>query len=267
MPTLLEIERAIYRSLVEQDDAAAGRHILAHGLAPGARLAVYRNTFIGTLTTALRLSFPAAHRLVGAEFFESAARIFIENTPPCSAWLDEYGGDFPMFLKAFPPAGSLAYLPGVARLEWAVTGALHAPDVDALDISRLAAIDPEKHERIVFVPHPSVRLVHEEHPVDEIWRAVLAQDDAAMAAVDLCSGPVWLLVHRLETGVDVRRASEPAWRFMTALCAGRSLGDAIDSAPDVDAAALLAEHLAAGCFVGFELVDRGDVACPKEVPA
>src|SRR6516164_2995967 len=114
MPTLLEIERAVYRSLVEHDDEAATQHIAVDGLAPEARLNVYRNTFISTLTTALRLSFPAVHRLVGAEFFESVARIFIEAAPPRSAYLGEYGADVPEFLKSFPPAASLAYLSGAA---------------------------------------------------------------------------------------------------------------------------------------------------------
>jgi len=39
------------------------------------------------------------------------------------------------------------------------------------------------------VPHPSVALVAADHPVDAIWRAVLSQDDAAMAAINLTTGP------------------------------------------------------------------------------
>jgi len=94
-----------------------------------------------------------------------------------------------------------------------------------------------------------------DHPVDAIWRAVLAQDDDAMAATDLGAGPVRLLVERRATGVEVTRLEEPAWRFAAALCASRPLQTAIEAAPEVDAATLLAEHLAAGRFIGFELVD------------
>src|SRR5713101_4836442 len=148
MPTLLELQRAVHRSLVARDDGAVVRHILADGIAPEARLNIYRNTFIGALTTALRLSFPAAHRLVGSEFFESAAGIFIEEEPPRTAYLDEYGEAFPEFLSRFAPAASLAYLSGVARLEWAMSRALHAPDVEPLDVSRLSAIDPGDHGRV-----------------------------------------------------------------------------------------------------------------------
>ena len=267
MPTLIETQRAVYRSLVEHEDGAAIEHIVAGGLAPEARLNVYRNTIVGTLTAALRLSYPAVHRLVGAEFFESAVRIFIEGQPPRSAHLDEYGAQLPEFLANFPPAASLVYLPGVARLEWAVSRALHAPDVDSLDVGRLAAIEPADRPHICFAPHPSISLVQSDYPVDAIWRAVLAQDDAAMAAIDLDASPVWLLIQRLETGVDVRRIAESAWQFLASLCAGRPLQDAVHAAPDVDVAILLAEHLAAGSFVGFQLIAHDNGARPQEVPA
>jgi len=268
MPTLLDLQRMVYRSLVERDDGPAAEHIVANDFSPEARLGVYRNTFISSLTTVLRISYPVVHRLVGAEFFESAACIFIERHPPTSAYLDEYGIEFPEFLATFPPAASLAYLPGVARLEWAVNRALHAPDMEALDVGRLAAIDPNDHDRICFVPHPSVGLVRADYPVDAIWRAVLSGEDSALAAIDLGAGEVWLLVQRLETGVDVTRISEVVWQFAKELFASRPLQAAIDAVPGIDAAATLASHLAAGRFIGFSLIDRDSApTCQSEVPA
>ena len=255
MPTLLEVQRAVGRSIIASDDAPAARYVFADGVPPRARLGIYRNNFVSNVTTALRLSYPAIHRLVGAEFFEGTAHIFISAEPPRRADLDAYGEGFSKFLAGFPPAGALSYLPGVARLEWAVNRALHAPDVEPLDLARLGAVAAADRDRIVFLPHPSVALVEADHPVDAIWRAVLAQDNDAMAAIDLDAGPIRLLVERRATGVEVTRLEEPAWRFAAALCASRLLQTAIDTAPEVDAAALLAEHFAAGRFIRFELVD------------
>jgi hypothetical protein len=254
MTRLIELQRAVYRSLVGGDDEPAAAHVVADGIAGAARLGVYRNTFVGGLTTALRLVYPAIHRLVGAPFFESAARLFIESEPPQSAWLDEYGAGFPEFLADFAPAASLAYLPGVARLERAVNRALHAADAEPLDLSRLAGIATDDHGHIAFVPHPSVGLVQAGYPVDAIWWAVLAEDDAAMAAIDLAKGPVWLMVEGSASGVEVLRMPEPEWRFLSELCASRPLLEAIDAAPGIDAAGLLAGHLAAGRFIDIDLV-------------
>lgn len=265
MPTLLEVQSALYRSVVARDDTPAARFIASDGLAPEARLNIYRNTFISGLTTALRLSYPAVHRLVGAEFFEGAARFFIEAEPPRSAYLDQYGAGFPAFLKRFGPAASLVYLPEVARLEWAVACALHAADTDPLEVARLATIPPSDHDRVCFIPHPSISLVHAEHPVDAIWRAVLAEDDPALARMDVNAGAVWLLVERVGSGVEVMRLDEPAWRFLSLLCASRPLEDAIKAASRMDVSAALADHLAAGRFVGVSLGDRACADHPLEV--
>jgi hypothetical protein len=61
MPTLLETQRAIGASLLDSDDAAATA-LIEPGLA--GRLDIYRNTFVIGVTKALRLTFPAVHRLV-----------------------------------------------------------------------------------------------------------------------------------------------------------------------------------------------------------
>lgn len=254
MPTLLELQRAVYRGLVAGEDGRYAAHVVADAIPAEARLNIYRNTFNCNLTTALRLVYAAIHRLVGAPFFESAARLFIDAQPPQSAWLDEYGAGFPEFLAGFAPAASLPYVPAVARLERAVNTALHAADAAPLELSALAAIVAAvDHGHVAFVPHPSVGLVAAEYPVDAIWRAVLTEDDAAMAAVDLAAGSVWLMVERNPGGVEVRRLLEPEWRFVSELCASRPLQEAIDAAQEIDAASLLAGHLAAGRFVRYKL--------------
>lgn len=255
VPSLLELQRAIHRSIVARDDAEASAYVVADGMEPAARLGVYRNTFASVLTNALRLSYPAVHRLVAAECFEGAARLFIDEQPPRCANLDDYGAGFPEFLARLPPVAALAYLSDVARLEWAVNRVLHAQDAEPLDVARLATLTEDEQARVRFAPHPGLDLVRADHPADAIWRAVLDENDAALASIDPASGPVWLLVYRAETGVDVSRLSEGAWRFTAALFAGQALHQALEDARCTDAQALLAEHLAAGRFVDFSLAD------------
>jgi len=260
VPTLLELQRAMRASLVDRNDGSAAG-MLADNV-PVERLNVYRNTFFTGVTKALRLSFPAVHRLVGNDFFAGAAAVFIAKEPPREACLDGYGADFPRFLSGFAPAASLGYLADVARLEWAVNCAIHASDVQSLDLARLEALAPEDQARVSFVPHPSIGVLRTDYPVDVIWRGVLAGDDAALAAVDLESGPVFLLVERCATGVEVSRLDAAAWCFAHALCDGRPLVDVFDECSRDRAEAQdrpeiwLAEHLAAGRFIDFRLAPR-----------
>jgi len=252
-PSLLELQRALRASLVVHDDSGAAAHVVEEGIGAAERLDIYRNTFASGLTAALRLSYPAVHRLVGAEFFEGATRIFLETSPPASACLDDYGETFADFLSHFEPAASLAYLSDVARLEWAINRALHAQDAAPLDVRRLAALAEAERAQVRFAPHPSVGLVRADHAADLIWRAVLDGDDSALSTIDPGAEPVWLLLRRRASDVEIRRMNERAWQFTSALCAGMPLAAAFDVARDFETSALLADHLAAGLFVDFTL--------------
>ena len=211
-------------------------------------LAIYRNTSLSTLSNALSLTFPAVQRLVGSGFFETVAQEFIRANPPGSAYLNDYGQQFAGFLAQFPHAAGLAYLADVARLEWAVSCALHAADAAPLDLASLAELDTALMPFVRFVPHPSITVIRLDTPADAIWRAVLDENEAAMQAIDPAAGPVWLLIERSAMGIQVRRMEGAVWRFTRRLCAGEPLQAALDG-EGLDA--VLADHLASGRFIGF----------------
>ena len=254
MPTLLEVQTAMRCSLLGSGDAAVAP-TLGDALTPADRLSVYRNTSRTALTNTLRLNFPAVRRLVGEDFFEAAADTFITREPPHTAWLDFYGEGFAEFLQSFEPAAALIYLPDVARLERAVGHALHAVDAEPLEYSQLLDIELSVQGRVCFTPHPSVSLVFSPYPVDVIWRSVLAQDDAALAAIDPTGGAVRLLVERRAGEIEVTRMDERQWKFAEVLFTGHSLSTALAVADHPDATTWLAAHLAAGHFDGFALSD------------
>ncbi|MGH8232025.1 MAG: HvfC/BufC family peptide modification chaperone [Steroidobacteraceae bacterium] len=247
MPALLELQRAWSAQLLS--DAP----LLGVADAPG--FAIYRDTACSTLVNALRLSFPAVERLVGAQFFDAAARSFVREHAPEGAYLNDYGDQLPQFLQSFAPAAGVVYLAEVARLEWAVNRALHASDVPGLSLTRLRALDEAALARVCFMAHPSLSLLQLSFPADAIWRAVLEQDDAAMAAIDLTSGPVRLLIERDAGGVQVRRLGVPAFDFAAQLCSGRPLYAAIAPESEAECHAWLAQHLRAGRFIDFHLTE------------
>jgi Putative DNA-binding domain len=248
-PGLPELQRAMREGLVEGEDDDLRSHVVADGLDASQRLDVYRNTYASVLTTALRLSYPAVHRLVGADFFEGAARVFITAHPPSTACLDLYGAQFAAFLADFDPARSLEYLPDVARLEWAVNRALHAHDAPPLSPDRLRELAGLDGAQATLVAHPAVSTLRSQYPVDVVWRAVLDEDGAALGGVDLLNDPTWLLVERTSMGVNVQRMAQAPWRFTAALCGGATLDRALAEATDFDPTLLLADHFAKGRFI------------------
>jgi hypothetical protein len=254
MPSLLEFQSAMRAELLDDSNPAITATLTA-ALTPVDRVSIYRNTSRIALTNALRLNYPAVQRLVGEDFFAAAADMFIAKEPPRTAWLDAYGIGFPEFLEGFSPAASLRYLPDVARLERAVSRALHAVDSKTVTPAELARIPQSSAGSICFTPHPSVSLLSSDYPVDTIWRAVLAGDDAATAAIDLGTGPISLLIERQAGSIEVTRIVEQRRRFAEALFAGRPLAAALELAGNPQAPAWLAAHLAAGHFISFAMTE------------
>lgn len=239
-------------ALLTGSDGVAEAAVVPNGIAAAARLQVYRNNVIGNLTGALRLTFPAVEQLVGPDFFAAAAARFIAAEPPRRANLYDWGDGFPAFLEAFTPAASLPYLADVARLEWAIGRALHAPEAPALDMQTLAGLAVEQQDAVRFRAHPSASLLTLAHPAHRIWQAVLARDDAALRAIDPGFGGEWLVVHRATAGdVEVLHVPVEGLRFAAALCKGVALAEALGTVEASVAAGLLGDFLAHGLFSGM----------------
>ena len=112
------------------------------GLAPQARLAVYRNNVVVSLTDALAAAYPAVLSLVGERFFKAAAGVYVRAEPPRSPVLITYGQSFAQFLEGFAPAAKLPFLADVARLERLWLEAYHAADAAPQPIEGARARSP-----------------------------------------------------------------------------------------------------------------------------
>ena len=253
MPSPRELERNFAAALLGGSDEAILAEILGDGLAPAERLAIYRNHVFVTLTEALRATYPVVVRLVHERFFAYAADRYIRAHPPAGPCLFEYGGLLPDFLATFPACRHLAYLPDVARLEWAINRALHAEDAVALDPRWLAAVPPDETGRLRLRLHPAVSLLESPWPLDLVWRA--NQPGAELeATVSLDAGGVRLQVYRLDDDVLFSRLAAGTFAFRAALSGGHDLERAVEAAhsvdPEFDVTRALRELLDDGFVVG-----------------
>ena len=251
MSSLLELQHTMRTALLTGSDTPPST-VIGGALDAAARLRIYRNNVLGNLTGALRLTFPAVERLVGAEFFAAAAAHFISAAPPANADLYEYGAAFPAFLAAFEPAQCIAYLPDVARLEWAVNLALHAPSAPAITAAALLGVPEQQRAGLRFVAHSSLSLLALAHPAIAVWEAVLTEDAEArvsrLAAIDIAAaGDVLAVLHGTD-GLALLHLSPTAYTLACAVTDGRSLADALDLVPPEDAAPLLGGLIAHGFF-------------------
>lgn len=254
MPTLRELELAFVRCMFDATEVAAESFVCANGIAPAARLEIYRNNIAHNYREALRDVYPVVERLVGEEFFRFAADRYIPCHPSCQGNLHGFGGKFAAFLQEFPPAAGLPYLGDVARLEWNWHESFHAADGSALALDRLMTVAEAALPSLHFQLHPSCRLLASPFPVDRIWAA--NQPDAAQGVtVDLNAGAVRLLIRRRGDAVAIEPLGDSEFALLAALMQGMPLQAALDAAHAVDAnfdlAAFLVKRVSDSTLAGF----------------
>lgn len=103
---------------------------------------------------------------MGEGFFKRASADYSRIHPSVSGDLTHFGRNFPSFLECYPPAGELAYLPDVARLEWLCYVSYRAP----LALERLARLPPERYNMLRFKLHTACRPFASRYPIDRIRR-------------------------------------------------------------------------------------------------
>lgn len=259
---LSQLQAAFTRALLQDDNTITGA-ILGDGLAPEARLAIYRHHVFTSLTDILQATYPVVCRLVDARFFAYAAHHYIRQHPPQGPCLFEYGATLADFLADFPPCRALAYLPDVARLEWAMQAAWYAQDTVPLALESLQGLAPQALMGVRLGFDPSVSYLRSSWPVDRIWHA--NQPDADPSEVlHLTEDGAYLEVRRYHDEVIFRAMEPGTFTFRAALCERQRLASAIEAA--VSAAPDFCLTTAMQTLFAENLVVDVTVSVGEEVP-
>lgn len=251
MSSLLRLQSQFAGAMVRGTDRAVAAMVAVGGIAAERRVAIHRNHYRITLTNALAATFPALRHVVGESAFAIAAAGFIRWQQPESPCLHEYGQAFPKFLASAPQSVGRPYLVDLGRFEWAINRAFHAPEVAPLAAGRLLEFSADETDRLVFVPQPSLTLIHSRFALDEIWEA--AQVDAPERRPPASGTGTYLAIMRRGTSVKWWSLAGWEWDFLRRLVDGRSFGDAVSAAADRDIARLFAGILQAGVLADVAL--------------
>ncbi|HLM15997.1 MAG TPA: DNA-binding domain-containing protein [Reyranella sp.] len=248
MPLALrDLQRAFAAHLCGEDQQA----LVAEILPAAERLRIHRHHMLDSLAAALAATFPTVQAVVGAEFFRGLARAFIGRSLPTQPVLAEYGAGFPAFIAGHDAARDLPYLGDVARLDWALNLAFHAPPGGRLAAADLAALPADRLPSLRLSLAPGTVLVCSPYPLDRIWAA--SQPEAAADPVDLAAGGVRLLVLRRPDDAAFVSLSAAEAAFVAGLSEGLTLEEAAGRAePDFDLSAGFARLLGLGVFAASQ---------------
>jgi hypothetical protein len=256
LPSLPDLQRAFAGAVLGEVTAPVSNWIVSDHFPSTRRLQVYRNNVVTSLSDALAAVYPVVQRLVAPGFFAYAAHEYLHQHPSRSGNLHDFGDHFPQFLQDFEPASALAYLPDVARLEWAWHRVFHASECPPLSLEKLAAVPAENYERLRFKLHPARQLLASRYPVLRIWEA--NQDDYhGDLAVDLDQEAQQLLILRRELEVTIQPVSAGEHALLATLAANDTFANACEAAlavqEELDVPGCLRRHVLDGTLVDIEI--------------
>ncbi|MBS3955081.1 MAG: putative DNA-binding domain-containing protein [Methylomicrobium sp.] len=212
------------------------------------RFVVYQNNIIVSLIDSLVDSFPALVQLLGENYFHAVAREFVQENPPNSPVMAEYGTQLPGYLEGFLPLEMLPYLADVARLELARIACFHAADSATLSAEDFTSLSIEALLSASFVLNPSLRLVVSEHPIFKLWHSQI-HDSPIPALADWRGEEVICL--RRKNVVITKQLQLGGALFLKTLINGQTLEEAWKAASAKDPGFNLTEAL--GSLVNEQL--------------
>lgn len=218
--------------------------------APGFQ--VYRNTWMKGLLDALEANYPVIAQLLGAETFSFVATEYVRIHRSTSPVLALYGEKFPAHLAGHPLSDDLSYLADVARLERLWTECFFAPDAPTLRPQDYASLTPVALLGLRPRLHPAARIARFETPAATIWQA--HRKEGEFEEIE----PEWkaerALVSRCDASVTVTLLDESAYKILTEIRNGQTLGlaiaEAADAHPGSDLAGAVATIIERGALTG-----------------
>ena len=256
MPELLHFQADFAAALRERRQTPAMERWLAgDDELVDRRMAIYRANMVAAADKALACAYPVIQQVVGAEFFHGLAREYQRGTPSESGDLTGFGETFGAFLAAFEHTRGMAYLPDLARLEWAVHRAYGAADAPDWDPASLGTVEPDRQAAIRFRWAPGTAVIESAHPIVRIWTIHQPGYDGEFSVAWDAADTA--LVSRDGFAVGVAACGPADATFIAASLAGLPFGDAATAAlashPDFDLGALLGHALSARQICGFTL--------------
>ena len=231
-PSLVELQERFASALRVSDarpsDDAVGfaACIVDDGLAPAARLQVYRNNVRAMFTTALERTYPVLRRRVGEGYFATLAAEYRSDHPSSSGDLHWIGRLFPEWIGTRMAGTDYAWLADLARLEWACEEVLVSERLQPARADSLARLMPEQLAGARLSLQPGLRTVSSSFPVWSVWQA--NQPGSSGETVDPELGPEHIVVAPDPTGLVLHSVPPDRYLFVEQLAAGRTLEDALE---------------------------------------
>ena len=220
---LAKRQRWLYDAIVDDTAPKQPQRMLGGAAVPAELgLAVYRHAYRARLRDCVADDFAAVAQELGDDAFTRVADTFIAAHPPTDSTLNAYGRFFAPWLATTRIAGH-ARLAELARLEWALVEALHAPLAHAVSGAELASVAPHAWASMTLRIAPSLRLLPLRYNSNARYEAFRSKRRGPPPR----RGSGGVVVIRSRDGLHRFDLDAVETRVLKQLVAGATLGDAL----------------------------------------
>ncbi len=172
MARLAELQSNFQRYIIDQTEGGVFKQHIVDDEKVGVnkRLSIYADAYRLRIIEALATAYPKLKVLLGDDFFDQAARQYIDTYPSHYQNMRWVGGHMQQHIRNIAPQHPIAA--ELAQFEWALGLSFDAADTPILQVQDLADIPPETWGDLSFEFSPSVQLLDVHWNVIPIWQAI-----------------------------------------------------------------------------------------------
>ncbi|MEW8509124.1 MAG: DNA-binding domain-containing protein [Candidatus Thiodiazotropha sp.] len=164
---------------------------------PEYQLSVYANAYVSRLKEVLMNDYPAVSVSISDDLIDRLLAGYIRQYPSCYFSLRDYGQRFPVYLNGLVETDhccrDLAWLPELARFEWALGQAFDAAESELVSEEDLASISAASWPRLRFAFCSCVQRIDLEWNVPAMWKSLTADPPQEIEALPGASKTAWLI--------------------------------------------------------------------------
>ena len=194
-------------------------------LDPAERVGIYHDMYLLRMEEALETDYPGLAHFLGPRRWSRLVRGYVEAHPSRSYTLNVLGSRLAEYVYEAPRISHAGFCRDLARLEWAITEAFDAPETPLLSEADLAAVPPEAWEGARLVPTAAFRLLALDYNAG-LYLDTLRGDDHDHPLPR--RRPSWVAVCRRDYSVCRVPLTRPAFRLLSALAEGQTVGEAVE---------------------------------------
>jgi len=191
------------------------------------RVGIYQGMYLLRMAEALEGDYPGLAHFLGEERWRRLVSEYVAAHPSTSYTLNVLGRRLPEWLRAHGEVPSRGFCFDLARLEWAVSEAFDAEEAPRLDGAAVETLGPDRWEGARLVPRPALRLLALG------WNAAEWLDtakDESHRHPQPRRRAQHVLVFRQEYAVYRREVGRSAFRLLSDLAAGKTVGRSVAAA-------------------------------------